>query len=158
MTGGLVGNNYGGTIDKAYATGNVSGSVYVGGVVGKNSKYEGGGGTVTDVYASGYVGIGEAAAPGPNYVGGVVGLDEGVVTHGYFNMDTNESADAGAGVTGLTEAQMMQQSSFVGFDPSVWRTYDGHTTPLLKSFLTPLTITVNGSGTTKVYDLSLIHI
>jgi hypothetical protein len=48
---------------------------------------------------------------------------------------------------------MQQQSSFSGFDFSSsgdWRIYEGHTTPLLRTFLTPLTITA--SNVTKVYD------
>jgi hypothetical protein len=41
-------------------------------------------------------------------------------------------------------------SSFSGFDfGSTWRIYEGYTSPLLKCFLTPLTVGVSG---TKTYD------
>src|SRR5262249_42202075 len=62
--------------------------------------------------------------------------------------------DGGSSV-GLTADQMQQQSSFAGFDfntSPVWRIYEGHTTPLLKNFLVPLTVTVSGGGASKTYD------
>jgi hypothetical protein len=51
---------------------------------------------------------------------------------------------------------MLKQSSFAGFnfdDGPEWRIYDGHTVPLLKTFLTPYAVAVTGgSSVSKVYD------
>jgi hypothetical protein len=45
---------------------------------------------------------------------------------------------------------MLQQSSFAGFDFStpVWVIYNGHTTPLLAAFLTPITIAASNQSAT----------
>ena len=68
--GGVVGLNAGGTISNVYNTGAVSGSDWVGGVVGYN------GGTVSNVYNTGAVsGLGE--------VGGVVGYNYSTVSNVY---------------------------------------------------------------------------
>jgi len=45
--GGLVGNNYNGTINNSYATGTVDGAYYVGGLVGNNY-----GGTISNSYST----------------------------------------------------------------------------------------------------------
>jgi len=71
--GGLVGYN-GGTVTNSYATGSVSGSEYVGGLVGGNDD-----GTVTNSYATGSVN----GASGSTFVGGLVGLNEGSVSNSY---------------------------------------------------------------------------
>ncbi len=46
---------------------------------------------------------------------------------------------------------MKKSASFTGFDSSVWITYDGHTNPLLRTFLTPLSVSYTVSGS-KTYD------
>lgn len=56
---------------------------------------------------------------------------------------------------GLTPAQMQQQSSFVGFDfTNTWRIYNGHTAPLLKSFLKPVTVSASSitGNLSKTFD------
>ncbi len=152
--GGLVGFNYG-TISNSYATGSVSGSNYVGGLVGYNY-----GGSISNSYATGSV-------SGSSYVGGLVGInDGGTINNGYWNSTNNPllpgvGAGSSTGATGLTSAEMTQASSFASWDISktggssaVWRIYEGHTAPLLRSFLTPLTLsdapdaseTYNGSA------------
>ena len=69
--GALVGLNTG-TVNNTYATGIVSGSVWVGGLVGEN-----GGGTVSNSYAT-------ASVSGTNAVGGLVGWNhEGGVSNSY---------------------------------------------------------------------------
>ncbi len=68
--GGLVGANYDAITD-AYATGAVSGNAdgrYVGGLIGFNA-----GGTITDAYATGMV-------SGTGYVGGLVGYNCGAIS------------------------------------------------------------------------------
>jgi len=66
-TGGLVGNNVQGTISASYATGNINGFYYSGGLVGDNSS------AITDSYATGSV-----SGSGP-YNGGLVGYNTGSI-------------------------------------------------------------------------------
>jgi len=169
--GGLVGENFA-TITNAYATGGVSGSTDVGGLVGINtfSNNDGSsnnqGGAISDVYATGRV-------SGSTNVGGLVGSNgnTSTIVHGYWDTETTgQSAGVGSGtnantdVHGLTTAQMQQQSSFVGFDfdTPVWVIYDGHTAPLLRSFLTDLTVTADDqsqvyAGQSAHFGLSNAH-
>jgi hypothetical protein len=67
--GGLVGKNAG-TVTNSHATGNVTGSNYAGGLVGNNA------GTVTNSHATGNV-------TGSNYAGGLVGNNAGTVTNSH---------------------------------------------------------------------------
>ena len=69
-TGGLVGCQYGGSIEHCYATGRVFGYQYVGGLVGSS------GGVITSSYATGNV-------RGSTYIGGLVGSSDGVITSSY---------------------------------------------------------------------------
>lgn len=116
FVGGLVGNNYWGTVQQSYATGAVTGVHYVGGLVGFSS---GGGATVNQSYATG-------AVSGGSYVGGLFGAKFGTVASSYWDVQTSgTSVGSGigdtSGVTGLTTAQMMDSASFAGFDfASVW--------------------------------------
>ncbi len=134
--GGLVGNDTGGTISNSYATGNVSGlsAGWEGGLVG------GGKGTISNSYATGKA-----------RDGGLFGFkfNIGTITNSYWDITSSGQADLsdGRGV-GLTTAQMMQQATYAvwniantGGSGKVWRIYEGHTYPLLTSFLTPLTLT-----------------
>ncbi|WP_143694907.1 two-partner secretion domain-containing protein, partial [Variovorax sp. JS1663] len=155
VLGGLVGTQNNGSISNTYATGNVSGGGMVGGLVGYL-----GGGSLGNAYATGGV-------SGSSAVGGLVGRhDGGSISSAYWNIDTtgqsgSASGGSGAGCAnycGLTAAQMMTASSFAGWDlatqggsTSVWRIYEGSTAPLLRSFLTPLTVTAT-TGASKVYD------
>jgi hypothetical protein len=76
----------------------------------------------------------------------------------YFDKNTTgqengvRNGSARDGVTGLTTDEMQQSKNFSGFDfGSTWFSYDGHTSPLLRNFLTTLTVTINASGS-KTYD------
>ncbi|HZX30799.1 MAG TPA: YDG domain-containing protein, partial [Rhodocyclaceae bacterium] len=74
----------------------------------------------------------------------------GAVTGSYWNMDTTGQG-VSAGGTGLTTIQMKDRTNFSGWDfVNTWRQYDGHTYPLLKVFLKPLTVTAN--QVVKTYD------
>ncbi len=66
--GGLVGNNVG-TITNSYSTGSVSGDNYIGGLAGYNY------GTITNSYSTGSV--------SGNHVGGLVGINYGTITNSY---------------------------------------------------------------------------
>lgn len=151
-TGGLVGLNMG-SIDSTYATGAISGQNYVGGLVGYNA------GTVTDAYASGLVTLN----PGGSYAGGLIGMNGSQIYSSYWDTQTTGQAiaigrnDGSSTATGLTTAQMKSMSSYSGWDivdaggtSATWRIYEGNTSPLLRNFLTPLTVTATDA--TKTYD------
>jgi hypothetical protein len=164
LVGGLVGrnstygNSAGGKLTDVYATGNVSGLTqdsevdhsYMGGLMGYMSS-----GSLVNGFSSGGVN-------GTGFTSGTVGAMFGqsvanstTVQNAYFNGTTAGITTDVAG-TALTTAQSMRQDSYAGFDfvssTPVWRIYEGHAAPLLKSFLTPITVAVTGSGSTKVYD------
>ncbi|MDD2230634.1 MAG: GLUG motif-containing protein, partial [Candidatus Cloacimonetes bacterium] len=154
--GGLVGENAG-VIVSSYSTGTVSGNQAVGGLVGKNY------GAIINSYSIGTVN-------GSQTVGGLVGENYGPIVSSYWNTDIaplgvgNNSTNTTSGVTGLTTGQMMQSANYstdwwtIDTDGSNsaanWRIYEGRSYPLLKAFLTPLTVTAGGptvySGTTSI--------
>jgi hypothetical protein len=70
--GGLVGWNYGGSIINCYSTGTVSGTYYVGGLVG----YSDSGSSISDCYSTG-------AVSGGSYVGGLMGRNDGSISNCY---------------------------------------------------------------------------
>jgi hypothetical protein len=89
-------------------------------------------------------------------VGGLVGSTVGgSLSAGYFNQEPPAPVPTGPAppADGGADAQA---SSFAGFnfdDGPEWRIYDGHTVPLLKTFLTPYAVAVTGSSSvSKVYD------
>jgi len=122
--GGLVGYNYYGTIDNCYSSGNISGSDYVGGLVGKNlglvrEHYEGtiinchfkgnisesdhiGGlvgenlwdGMISDCYSTGSV-----SGTG-DYVGGLVACNGGEITNCYSSGSVSGKGEDVGGLVG----------------------------------------------------------
>ncbi|MDT3721878.1 GLUG motif-containing protein, partial [Pseudomonas oryzihabitans] len=157
--GGLVGYNDG-TISNAYATGSVSGTDgYVGGLVGFNSQ-----GTIGNAYATGSV-------SGSASVGGLVGYNDGTINNSFYattkadgtainNAGATNGSFSGNGYgTAKTWAELTQASTFAGWDiartggsNAIWRLYDGYSTPLLRSFLQRVTLTVNAGAGSKTYD------
>jgi len=113
--GGLVGYNNGGTISNSYATGSVSGSSYVGGLVGDNN-----GGSVINSLAGAVVSgnsMNGLIAKKPNQtstLGGLVGSNTGTVTDSFWNVTTS-GQETSAGGTPLTAAQMLNSGNFSGF-------------------------------------------
>ena len=107
--GGVVGANDKGTVTACTASGSISGSSRVGGVVGYN------GGTMTGCTVSGSV-------SGDSSVGGVVGWNGGTVTACYATSDVSGYSDVGgvAGrnyygtVTGCTSSGSVSGSLNVG--------------------------------------------
>ncbi len=157
--GGLVGGTDGGTISNSYATGSVTGALdSVGGLVGYH-----GSSTITNSYATGNV-------QGTTSVGGLVGTNNvaSTISSSFWNTQTQThgvtatvGTDNGTTTnsTGKTTAQMKQLATFsgagwdiasTGGSTAVWRIYEGNTTPLLRSFLTPLTVAA--SSFTKTYN------
>lgn len=156
--GGLVGTQTNsGSITKSYATGSVTGSnFYVGGLVGGSTN----GSTISNSYATGSV-------TGSSDVGGLAGWHSGgAITSSYWDTQTSGISDLSKGVgnlpnipgvTSLTTAQMKEAANFAGWadltDGSgnkIWYFYEGLAAPLLKSYLTPLTVSADAA--TKVYD------
>lgn len=157
--GGIVGSNKGSTaaISNAYNTGSVSGDEAVGGIAGYND-----GGRISEVYNT-------SGVTGNSYTGILVGdFDSGTVNNAYYATTDKDGNSINAGidafgaatgtsnnVKGYTLAQLQSNSdgkydSWSGFNDN-WRIYEGHTMPLLKSFMTDLTITINGDQIV-VYD------
>ncbi|RYX91660.1 MAG: filamentous hemagglutinin N-terminal domain-containing protein [Comamonadaceae bacterium] len=144
--GGLVGEHLGGLITSSYATGNLSGYDEVAGLVARSSA------AITNSYSTSRI--------TGHYIYGLVGINNGPApVNSYWQ--TGNGALVSDGGTAKTAAQMMQASTFASWDlsttgdpaaPTVWRIYEGHTAPLLRSFLTPLalsgTVTYNGSAQT----------
>jgi filamentous hemagglutinin family protein len=150
--GGLVGYNGNiGTISNSYAAGSVSGMNLVGGLVGYNS------GTISNSCAVG-------SASGINYVGGLVGHNGdyfvGWVSDSFWDTQTSGQATSAAG-TGMSTAQMQHLANFTSttsangnVNPAwdfagTWVMYDTHTYPLLRVFMSPLTVSATFS---KTYD------
>ncbi|WP_244919648.1 MBG domain-containing protein, partial [Pseudoxanthomonas spadix] len=179
--GGLIGHN-GGTLERVYADGVVSGRDSVGGLVGYNdgtglirnayssttvnarANFIGGlagknRGTVQYAYANGHV-------SGNYEVGGLFGENSGTISSSFWDLQltgrdgaVGHTVGDGIGMTGLTTAQMHQIDSFDGWSiddmggtTSVWRLYEGHTSPLLRSFLSPVTVTADLADASKTYD------
>lgn len=90
--GGLVGILYGG-LNNSYATGNVTGSEYIGGLVGHSP-----GVLITKSYATGNIN-------GVNYVGGLVGFQEtGLIENSYATGDVTGSNVVIGGLVGVSYA------------------------------------------------------
>ncbi len=164
--GGLVGVN-GGEITNSYATGSVTSTdnsayISIGGLAGDSIRLPAGGlwGSIKNSYATGAL-----SAPSGSRVGGIAGHADSAPAYfsgNYWNMDTTGVTTGighggSGGVTGLTTAQMQAASSFAGWDiatvggsGAMWRLYEGATAPLLRAFLTPLTVTGGAGG--KTYD------
>jgi filamentous hemagglutinin family protein len=154
--GGLVGwnENYQ-TVGNSYATGAVTGGRRVGGLVGMNRLNA----RVSNSYATGAI-VG-------NDTGGLVGWNDGIVSNSFWNTDvfavgTNGASRFFTGMTGLSTAQMKLLANFTGattangnVNPgwdmsSIWVQYDTHAAPLLRSFMTAITVSANDA--TKTYD------
>ncbi len=147
--GGLTGNNYNGSIANSYASGSVTGTQYVGGLTGYNDELS----SITNSYASGSV-------QGQNNVGGLTGDNyNGSITNSFYDQDLSSKNDIGKG-TPLATVDIKKLKPFTdagwsidnkGGANTIWRIYEGYSTPLLRSFLTPVTATVNAPAT-KIYD------
>jgi hypothetical protein len=159
--GGLVGAVFGGTVSNSYSTANVTAAQVVGGLVGTNY------GTISKSYAAGHVN-------GTTLIGGgFAGNNAGTITNSFYNSTVNpgltglssysgSDADIAGVAWGLSSAQMQVQANFSsatayngGINPdwdlvNTWIIYEGHTAPLLRSFMTALTVTANNA--TRVYD------
>ena len=133
-TGGLIGSSTSGNVTDSYATGNVIGAAGTGGLIGSITS-----GAITNSYASGGVAGGAGT-------GAIVGATSGPVNNSFWNITTAPISSVGGG-SGLTNTQMLEQGSFAGWDFSnTWIQYSGQTFPLLRSFMTPITVTASNQA------------
>jgi filamentous hemagglutinin family protein len=159
-TGGVTGVNFG-SITNAYTDTLIAGSYYGGGISGYNA------GTISYTYALGTL----TSQTGGN--AGIVGVNNGnVLSSFYATTDASGNAiNAGLNATGSggntteasgkTRAELSDLSTFTaaGWNidsaagtGSTWRIYDGYSTPLLRSFLTAITLSPSLSNAGKTYD------
>jgi len=110
--GGLVAfNDEGGTVDNCYSTGNVTGGLWVGGLMGGNA------GTVSNSYSS-------ANVTGEEIVGGLVGGNEGIMSNSYSTGNVTGDVNAG-GLVGENHGTV--SNSFWDTETSGQSTSDGGT-------------------------------
>jgi len=176
--GGLAGINHG-RIANSYATGNAVAAGghdsinYAGGLASRNNN-GGPDGRISDSYASGSA-VATGGNDSSNHAGGLIGLNndsaDGSITRAFYaTTDANGNAinnggNAGTGWSGnangvgKTLTELKQATTFVAWGTAIdsqgggsalWRIYDGHTTPLLRSWLKAITVTASGSD--KTYD------
>ncbi len=101
--GGLVGTNSG-TISSCYATGNVSGYSFIGGLVGYNFEYITN--VISNCYATGNV-------SGDYNTGGLVGGNyNGTILASFWDIETSGQTISSGG-TGLTTAEMQTADTFL---------------------------------------------
>lgn len=157
--GGIAGTNEG-TLDQVFNTvitadgqnQTITGGTNVGGIAGTNS------GTISDAYNT-------TAVTGTTDVGSIAGTNSNTADDSISNVystitgnlvgGTNTTVTNGYNTT--TEGNWMKAESYDGFDfngskdnAAVWKIYEGSTNPLLKVFLTKLTV----DGNT---DLELVY-
>lgn len=175
--GGLTGANTGALME-SYATGNVIGDSYVGGLTGYSNyyianTYATGAVTATGEQVGGLVGhhgggiyqsyaSGAVSSPGP-YVGGLTGYSDNshAADSSFWDVQRSGQATSSAGRP-LSTADLKTRANFTGPTPvngdshpgwdmnNVWTLYEGQTTPLLQTFMTPLTVSVG--AVSKTYD------
>ncbi len=151
LNGGLVGSaGNESKISQSYASGAVSGGSSSGGLVGGINNS-----TIHESYAIGRVTSNASDA------GGLVASNFGgsTVTNSFWDKETTGQSVSAGGGTGLTTAQFKDINSFTEWDihasggsSKAWRIYQGKTTPLLKAFLTNLTLSASSSTLSTTYD------
>ena len=107
QAGGLVGRNgfnTGGTVKNCYATGNVSGTIYSGGLIGIVVS-----GVIENCYSTGLVTISDPATYAQE--AGLIGSNSGTVTNCFWDTQTSGKATSSGG-TGKTTAQMKTLTTF----------------------------------------------
>lgn len=170
FTGGLVGyNSSGGKILNASATGAVDGEKFTGGLVGA-AENTSGDSSILFVMRTGTVTGTEVASTGA-LIGENIGVRPTFINYAYANgkvngVDLMEALNSSLLLIGSTNLNdvagydqvrafgadaMKQQVNFKGFDfTNTWRIYENNTTPLLKAFLKPITVSANNAN--KIYD------
>ncbi len=173
--GGLVGRNYTSIIQNSFTTGDVSGNNHIGGLVGSNDVFSLVRNTYSfvDVSGNNYIGglighhydsivensyaIGNVS--GNSNVGGLIGhWYDATVRSTYYDRDTTGLTNGignggmGGGIYSSTNTvNAFNQATYIGFDfTNNWIIYEEHTRPLLRTFMTELTVKAN--DVTRTYD------
>ena len=147
--GGLVGNNAtDGELSNAYNTTDVIGTTNVGNAVGTN------GGTISNIYATNTTG---------NLIGENTNVDPDAIQNAYSfsNADTENEI----GVKVIDDNNQKNSGSYGDFDfegkedgKADWKIYEGYGNPLLKVFLTNLTVKDENEQGEKLDDhLNLVY-
>jgi len=151
MVGGLVGQATSPfSILNSYATGDISGKVNVGGLIGLSV-----GTSITNTYSKGEI-------SGTSNVGGLLGFSGGsTVINSYYDSETSGQSDTGKGTPKTTE-EMKTQSTFIDWDfNNIWKIDSSQIVnsgyPILRSFiqynLSPIeTAPVSGTITISPID------
>lgn len=154
--GGIAGTNAG-TLDQVFNTvitadgqnQTITGHTNVGGIAGTNT------GTISNAYNT-------STVTGTTNTGSIAGGSTGTVENVYATVSgsligNNGAIKDGTGYVVTDDAKWNQSSSYNGFDftgsddkSAVWKIYEGSTNPLLKVFLTQLTVNDNT-------DLNLVY-
>ena len=142
-------------ITNSYASGDVIGGGFVGGLVGYNSA------DITNSYAMGAVAGQQASS---RNLGGLVGgvdvelmyFNSGI-TDSFWDTETTGQSSSAYGGSGLTTSAIKSMSSFNnwnisarGGESNIWRMYEGVSAPLLRTFMQEVTVSANGP--TRAYD------
>jgi len=151
-SGGLVGTITTGNILNTYATGSVQGDAGTGGLVGVGTT-----GVITNSYATGLL-SGSGAGRG-----GLIGSTSAAHVGSFWDVNgTGMTTSTGGTGVGMSTTQLQTQANFTsassankGSNPAwdltnTWTMYDGLSMPLLRSFMTPLTVSANNLS--KTYD------
>ncbi len=140
--GGLVGHNLA-TIRNCYSTGSVAGTgKCIGGLVGRNY------GGISKCYSVGEV-------TGVNYVGGLMGKNDGVVGSNFWDVHTSGWATSDGGIP-KTTTEMKTQSIFAhaGWDfIEIWNIGENQTYPYLRTVPAG---DINKDKTVNFLDLCII--
>ena len=153
----IISNSYSKGTNTAITTSSaISAVAYAGSLVGENI------GKVNSSYAMGkaYASAPNSRNTNPTSAGALIGMDRTAATLTSYWNTTSKANACGSGscshTTGLDSASMFQSANFGDFDfDSIWIQYDGHTTPILRNFLIPFTITAK--DTAKIYDGQLFN-
>ena len=145
--GGLVGSNGSGDslhIKNSYFSGSVKGNNYVGGILGGGLIVN-----VNNVYVSGTIeGNSNTAALNPGTTLSITNFFWDTETTG---VSTALNGGSSTGITGINSTNSFNKATYVGFDfTNDWIIYEGHTRPLLRTFMTELTVKAN--DVTRTYD------
>lgn len=145
--GGLIGNNSG-TLSNAYNTTEVKGNANVGNAVGENS---GANAKVDFVY--------DVTNTDNKLIG--VSSNGASVANSYTSAEQEKSADGTEGITYISADKAKDKESYQNFADGTWKFYDGYSNPLLKVFLTNLTVNdsveIDGKKVTLNEYLKLVY-
>ncbi|WP_020208618.1 MBG domain-containing protein [Gilvimarinus chinensis] len=180
VVGGLVGWSFAGSsISNSFVTGTINGDNRVGGVIGDSNSdisnsysvanvtaATGSAGGLAGLYFSGTLSNSYAigSVTGGTDVGGLVGTNSANITTSFWNSANASGFGSNTGTVdaesaGLTLTEFTEPTSFAawgadidaeGGTGSVWRIYEGHSAPLLRSFLTEIDVIAYDDY--KVYD------